>query len=352
MRLEEIDKNFKVETNLDLPDVKFYDPRQEPFTIYGVFYEDGQYRRMPDDIAKSVSTSVHILSKETSGGRVKFRTNSSYVAVHTKCSRHIMPHFALTGSSGFDVYTGKKQTYAGTIIPPWNCDEFSEYEGKVSFDDRRMREITLNLPLYSPVFELYIGLEKNAKIEATVGYKYETPIVYYGHSITQGGCASRAGMSYEAILSRELNTDYINLGFSGSALAEDEMAEYVAGLEMSIFVYDYDHNAPDVEHLEATHEKMFKKVREAHPDTPIVMLSHSRWRQRKEEKERMSVVKRTYDNAVAAGDKNVYFIPGYTLMKYAKDNGTVDGCHPNDYGFMSMARVLTPLIRKLLEERK
>ena len=352
LRMDEIDKNFKVETELDLPDVKFYDPRLEPFTIYGVWYESGQYRRMPDKIAESVNPSIHILSKECAGGRVKFRTNSSYIAIHTECKRHIMPHFALTGSSGFDVYTGLNEKYRGTIIPPWNCNEFSGYEGKVVFGDKKMREVTLNLPLYSPVFELYIGLEEGAKIEKTAGYKYEKPVLYYGSSITQGGCASRAGMSYEGIISRALKTNYINLGFSGNALAEDIMADYIAGLDMSIFVYDYDHNAPNPEHLEKTHERMFKRIREAHPDLPVIMLSRPKYYINDVEKKRLAIVKKTYENAVANGDKNVYFIPGPSLMKYAKDNGTVDGCHPTDFGFASMARVLTPLIKKILEANK
>ena len=351
MRIDEIDKNFKVETELNLPNLKFYEPRLEPFTIYGVKFEDGQYRRMPDSVASSVNKSIHILSKETSGGRVKFRTNSSYIAIHTKCQRHIMPHFALTGSSGFDVYTGVKQRYAGTIIPPWNCDEFSEYEGKCIFPDRRMREITLNLPLYSPVFELYIGLEEGAKIEKTVGYKYERPILFYGNSVTQGGCASRAGMSYQAIISRELNTNFVNLGFSGNALAEDIMAEYVAKQDMSVMVYDYDHNAPDAEYLEATHEKMFLKVRQLNPELPIVMLSRPAYYPTAEDKIRMAIIKRTYDNAIARGDRNVYFIPGHKLMKYAKDNGTVDGCHPTDYGFASISRVLGSVLQRVLEKK-
>ncbi len=348
-KIEEIDKNFKVETKLNLPDVKFHDPRKDPFTLYGVWYEDGQYRRMPNDVAESVNKSILIMSKETAGGRVKFRTNSPYVAVHAKCHRHIMPHFALTGSSGFDVYTGINEKYAGTIIPPWNCNEFEGYEGKVTFPDRRMREITVNLPLYSPVFELYIGLAEDSKIEKTSGYKYEKPIVYYGSSITQGGCASRAGMSYEGIISRALKTNYINLGFSGNALAEDIMAEYIAGLDMSIFVYDYDHNAPNSEHLEATHERMFGIIRKAHPDVPIVMMSRPKYYINDVEKKRMAIVKATYDRAVARGDKNVYFIEGPKLMRYAKDNGTVDGCHPTDYGFASMAKVIKPLIKELLE---
>lgn len=349
MRMDEIDKNFKVETELDLPNLKFFDPREEPFTIYGVWYEDGQYRRMPDKLAESVNPSIHILSKECSGGRIKFRTNSPYIAIHTKCTRHIMPHFALTGSSGFDVYIGKNEKFAGTIIPPWNCNEFSEYEGKVMFRDKKMREVTLNLPLYSPVFELYIGLEDGSKIEKTEGYKYEKPILYYGSSITQGGCASRAGNCYQAIISRTLRTNYMNLGFSGNALAEDIMAEYVAKQDMSVFVYAYDHNAPTPEYLEQTHERMFKTVRAANPTLPIIMLTRPKFYLKDEEKKRLEIVKRTYDNAVAAGDKNVYFIPGPTLMKYARDNGTVDQSHPNDYGFYSIAKALVPLLKQLLE---
>ena len=351
IRMDEIDKNFKVETELDLPNLRFHDPRCEPFTIYGVFYEDGQYRRMPDAVAKSVNPSIHILSKECAGGRIKFKTDSAYIAIHTKCQRHIMPHFALTGSSGFDVYIGTNDKFAGTIIPPWNCNEFSEYEGKVMLPDKKMREVTLELPLYSPVFELYIGLEDGARIEKTAGYKYEKPIVYYGSSITQGGCASRAGTCYQAFIMRALKTNYINLGFSGNALAENIMAEYIAGLDMSIFVYDYDHNAPTPEYLEETHERMFKTIRKAQPDLPIIMLSRPKYYLAEVEKRRLEIVKRTYDNAVAGGDKNVYFIPGPTLMRYAKDNGTVDSCHPTDYGFASIAKVLTPLLKSLLERK-
>ena len=155
-------------------------------------------------------------------------------------------------------------------------------------------------------------------------------------------------MSYSAIISRELNTNFINLGFSGNALGEDEIAEYVAGLDMSVLVYDYEHNAPDVPHLEKTHEKMFKTIRAKHPELPVVMLTLPKYRLNREERARLEVVKRTYENAVAAGDRNVYFIPGPTLMKYAKDEGSVDGCHPTDYGFASMAKVLTPVLKKIL----
>ena len=88
-------------------------------------------------------------------------------------------------------------------------------------------------------------------------YVVEKPIVFYGSSITEGGCASRVTNAYPALLSKWLNADYINLGFSGSAKGEIPVAEFIAEQSMSAFVYDYDHNAPNPEHLAATHEAFF-----------------------------------------------------------------------------------------------
>jgi hypothetical protein len=115
---------------------------------------------------------------------------------------------------------------------------------------------------------------------------------------------------YTSIISRELDINYINLGFSGNALAEKEISDYIKGLDMSIFVYDYDHNAPTLEHLQNTHERMFKEIRQAHPNLPIIIASRPKYYLTKEEKVRFKVIKQTYDNAIANGDKNVYLLGG------------------------------------------
>ena len=155
-------------------------------------------------------------------------------------------------------------------------------------------------------------------------------------------------MIYENIISRRLNADYINLGFSGNAKGEREIAEYVSELKMSCFVYDYDHNAPSVEHLKSTHERMFKIIREKNPELPIVMMSRPKFRLYGHEVERLNVIKETYNNALKSGDKNVYLIEGPELMELAGNDGTVDGCHPNDLGFASMAKVLGDLLKKII----
>ena len=125
--------------------------------------------------------------------------------------------------------------------------------------------------------------------------------------------------------------------------------EYISNLDMSVFVLDYDWNAPNVEHLKATHEPFYKAVREKHKDIPIIMMSRPKYYLTDVEKERRAVVEETYNNAVKNGDNNVYYIPGNTLMdEMVKDNGTVDGVHPNDAGFLSMANVIEPVLRKAL----
>ncbi len=354
MGIEQVDKNFVVETNIQKDGIKFYDVKDEPFRLYGVFYENGKLRRMPESVAKRVSDGVYALHSQTAGGRVRFTTDSPYVAIHMKAGAvGKMPHFALSGSSGFDLYATEQNStsyaYKGTFMPPFNYSK--GYESVIDLGDARMRILTIDMPLYTEVCELYIGLKDTAQLELSPSYGNQAkPMVYYGSSITQGGCASRAGTSYEAIISRRFDCDYLNLGFSGSARAEEEIADYIKGLEMSLFVFDYDHNAPDVKYLQNTHERMFKQIRSAQPNLPVIMLSRPKAVLNEEEQQRLKIVEATYNNAKAAGDENVYFISGPELMKYAGDDGTVDNCHPTDWGFASMARVLGDFIEENREK--
>lgn len=339
--ISKIDSNFAIETKIDKEDIKFYKIDDAPFKIYGVFRENGKFRRMPEDVAKSVSEGVYALHSNTAGGRVRFVTDSPYIAIYAKMDGlGKMPHFTLTGSVGFDLYIDNN--YAKTFVPPLDIED--GYESIFELEKKELREITINFPLYSNINELFIGLQDTAHISEAKAYKNAKPMVYYGSSITQGGCASRPGMSYQAIVSRALDYDYINLGFSGNAKAEDEIIEYIKNLDMSIFVYDYDHNAPSVEHLEKTHEKMFKAIREKNPLLPVIMMSRPKHFLTDGEKIRRNIIETTYRNAVLSGDKNVYFIDGEALTELCKDSGTVDNCHPTDFGFASMAKALTEVI--------
>ncbi len=342
MDVSKIDKNLKVETEIKKDGIRFLDVKDEPFKIHGVYHDGKQYRRMPDDIAATVSHGVHYGAKYTAGGRVRFCTDSPFIAIQFKGEMGKMPHFAFTGSCGFDLYFDTE--YIGSFVPP--LDKQKGYESIIETGKREMRQVTVNFPTYSFVEELYIGLDENAVVESPKPYRVEKPIVYYGSSITQGGCSSRPGTCYPPYITRRFDADHINLGFSGNAKGEDEIAEYIAGLDMSIFVYDYDYNAPVTEHLKQTHERMFKIIREKNPDLPIVMMSRPKLYLNNAELDRLEVIKTTYENALANGDKNVYFIDGRDLCKYCGNEGTVDTCHPTDLGFFSMAQVLGDFIEE------
>ncbi len=348
--IAEIDKNFKVETKLEKDDIKFYDVREEPFKVYGLIYEDDKFRRVPKDIAQSVSDSVFGLHSMAAGGRVRFKTDSPYIAINAKMSNiSKMPHFAFTGSIGFDMYLdeGEKHRHIATFIPP--KDIVDGYESISYCGNGEMREWTINLPLYSAVDKLFIGLSETAKIEPCTPYRIEKPIVYYGSSITQGGCASRPGNCYQNIVARRIDANYINLGFSGSARGEDEITEHIKGLDMSAFVLDYDHNSPTAQTLQDTHEKMFKAIRSAHTNLPIVIMERPKFTIPEIEKKRCAIIRATYENAIANGDKNVYYIDHKKLMELAGDEGTVDYCHPNDFGFYSMAKAVGDVLEEIFK---
>jgi len=346
MDITKIDKNFAIETNIEREGLTFYDIQQEPFQTYGIYWENGKYRRMPESVAKATNPGVGELHADTAGGRVRFVTDSPYIAICAQMGEvRKMSHFPFTGSIGFDLYTGKR--YIKTFVPP--VDVTDTVEGVVDVDGVE-REYTINFPLYSQVCKLYIGIREGSTLKAAPEYRFSKPIVYYGSSITQGGCASRPGNAYQSILTRELDCDHINLGFSGSAKGEDVIAEYIAGLEMSVFVYDYDCNAPTPEHLRVTHERMFKIIRKAQPELPIVMLTRPKYYLNAEEEERVAIVEKTYGNAIAEGDRNVYFIPGPELiLELVRETATVDDCHPNDSGFVSMAYVLGEKLKRILK---
>ncbi len=351
MRTEDFDKNLKIETSIPEGDIVWFSPKEAPFSIHGLYApkEAGAYQRMPARVAAAVSPGVAWLATNTAGGRVRFTTDSPYIAIKAVMpSCGTMPHITKMGQSGFDMYRYIAEgtaVYRGSFFPPGGVTEGYE---SILYVDGTLATYSVNMPLYDGVWELYIGLKAGSELKPAVPYTYQKPVLYYGSSITQGGCASRPGNAYEAMIERMLDTDYINLGFSGSALGEPRMAEYLASIDASVFVCDYDHNAPTPAHLAATHYPLYRTYREAHPDTPIIFVTKPDFHPGMDEARRV-VVYETYVRAKAEGDENVYFIDGETLFDgEMRDSCTVDGCHPNDLGFLRMAQKIGRLIGKLL----
>lgn len=361
MRIDQIDANLRIDTEITEPDLIWMNILQAPFGIHGVQFDGDQgcFVRLPQKIANTVSSGVADLNLHTAGGRVRFRTDSGCIAIRAVMENNVlMSHITLIGQSGFDLYHRDPETgedlYLQSFKPPMGM--------KTGFSSLirtkgGLRDYTVNFPLYDGVKALYIGLKKGSRLEEPTAYNFPKPVVYYGSSITQGGCASRPGNSYQAILSRRLDTDHINLGFSGSGKAEKEMVEYLASLDMSVFVCDYDHNAPDPDYLRRTHRPLYEAIRNAHPLLPIILISAPDVLKTPDtHAERRQVIRDTYDQAVAAGDRNIYFIDGAELFAgECWDSCTVDGVHPNDFGFYRMAmrieKTLKPILENIQEDR-
>ncbi len=346
MDISKIDKNMLVPSSVERSGLIWKDAEEVPFRIYGIYREGEYLRRIPEEVAKQVNEGVVALHANTAGGRVRFCTDSPYIAIHAEMDNlGKFDHFAFTGSLGFDLFAGKQ--YLGTYRT--SVDVENGFEGVIDIVDPKEQTYTIHFPSYSNVKKLYIGLLEGCHLQAAADYTLEKPVVYYGSSITQGGCASRPSNAYPNIISLHLDCNHINLGFSGSARGEDAITEYIAALDMSALVYDYDHNAPTVEHLQKTHSRMFNAIRKAQPNLPILMFTRPKYYITQEEQARQDVVRATYEAAVAAGDRNVYMILGTELLiPMARNTGLVDNCHPNDMGFVSMAHVIEPVLRKIL----
>ncbi len=355
-RIEDIDKNF-APLEIDGLKFRFANVKNEPFEIYGLYdayNKDIPFRRLPE--MESFSLGVNMLSKNTAGGKVRFTTDSPYISIRVEiedCCH--MGHMPLSGSCGFDLYRIKdsREVHLKTFIPPSGiCTGERSFRliHKLSEPDATQAcSLALYLPLYNGVKRLEIGILEGFTVDRGAPFALDAPIVYYGSSITQGGCASRPGNSYQALISHATNTDHVNLGFSGSAKGDIPLADYIAGMKMSAFVMDYDYNADSPEHLSSTHEPFFKRIRNAHPHIPMIIISAPCMPCDRLLAERREIVRKTYKNALESGDRNVYFIDGSSLYDFEFcDACTVDGIHPNDIGFLRMAEAILPILKKAL----
>lgn len=353
MKLEDIDKNFRT-IKCDSGKFKLFDLPNENFKIHGVVYDiENGFHRIPNDKKEIMSEGVKWTERHTSGGRISFSTNSRklYLKVEYKFMEP-MPHMPLTSSSGFTLTKIVKGKYVffGNGNESFN-DNTLEALFNVS-NKKKFNDFILHLPLYNNVKSISLGVDIGAEIKETNVYRTDVaPMLFYGSSITQGGCASRPDNMYQAYVSEKFKVDYINLGFSGSAKAEPEMIDYLCTFNPSIFVLDYDHNAPTPEYLEQTHEKLFKAFRKAHPLTPVIMISKPNYRNYgkifKSDRMHKDIIYKTYKNALDNGDKNVYFIDGGKMYPAdIREHCSVDTCHPTDLGFYFMGKAINKVIEK------
>jgi len=332
--------------------MRTYEIPSEPFCVSGLAtVEPGKFFRLPDEIIDRVNEGVAYHARQTAGACVRFATDSQVLGLSVRLRECPgWPHMALRGVAGCDIFVDGKFCSA---VGPGSVGELA-YESNIYLPEG-MHEVRISLPLFARVESIKISLDDGATVAAPAPYKYKKPVTFYGSSITNGACASIPANAYPTMLAMRLGFEVYNLGFSGSARGEDILAHYIASLDLAAFVYDYDHNAPNAEHLERTHERFFRIVREKQPNLPIIIISKPDFDSNpKENAKRRDIIKRTYERAVAEGDNLVRFIDGESLFGFdeARQHCTTDGCHPNDLGFSRMADVVMPVLEEMLDMEK
>jgi lysophospholipase L1-like esterase len=337
--------------------LKWHSPLDPPFHVAGFawFEKERIYRRLPKRPSYALPPDVDSLADNTAGGQIRFQSDSSRLSVKVRLKGIAnMNHMPATGQCGFDCYIGMpgEQKYYSTT----KYDHTKQEYEFVMFENRNagLQNITLYFPLYMGVDEVLIGLDTGSDLIATHPYSSDQSIVIYGSSITQGACASRPGMAYPNILSRKMNVEFYNLGFSGSGKGEAEVAEVISEISNpSLFILDYEANCVSPELFRTTLPEFIRIFRGKHPEVPILVLSQIRFgldhfepyilNLRLERKRIQQSVVEAYRKQ---GDNNIYYYDGEELFGDDYHDCTVDGIHPTDLGFHRMAEKLAPVIKK------
>jgi hypothetical protein len=314
------------------------------------------FDRLPGRAEGFVRGPVWDLGRQSAGLCVRFVTDATSIhARWTLTSETLaMPHMPATGVSGLDLYVraekGRWQWLAvGRPTQKANTTQL------VSGLAPGKREFLLYLPLYNGVSSVQIGIPKDSTLAKGPPRPSERqqPIVFYGTSITQGGCASRPGMVHTAILGRKLERPVINLGFSGNGTMDLEVAKLLGELDPAVYVIDCLPNMT-VKQIEERAEPFIHTLLKARPKTPILLVEDRTYAnaselasQRSRHATNRAALKKVYDKLIADKVGGVHYLTGDKLLG---DDGeaTVDSSHPTDLGFMRQADAFLPALTPLL----
>ncbi|SOE20119.1 N-terminus of Esterase_SGNH_hydro-type [Spirosomataceae bacterium TFI 002] len=311
--------------------------------------KESPYDRLPKAYKEKVRKAVWDLSKASAGMSIRFYSNSTSISVKwTVLNDNKMNHMAETGIKGIDLYfnnAGNWQ-YLNTARPQGIESEsllINNMEGE-------MREFKMYLPLYDGLVNIEVGIDANSVIKKPLK-NTRKPIIFYGTSITQGGCASRPGMAHTNIISRKLNTDCINFGFSGNGRMEEPIAKLISESDPAFYVIECLPNMTAEQVTERT-IPLVKIIREQHPETPIVLVENFIYTQsilNKEMDEKITnlntALMTEYTKMMEGGMEHVYYVDSKNATGDDHE-GTVDGVHFTDLGFIRYADFLIEKFRE------
>ena len=312
------------------------------------------FDRLPARAKGVVRDAVWNLSRHSAGMLVRFRTDATEIhADYSVTSSNLaMPHMPATGVSGLDLYatdTDGSWKWVAVVAP-----KTQQVQTKIVSGIRAgERDYAIYLPLYNGTETLRVGVPMGAKFQP-IAPRTQSPILFYGTSITHGACASRPGMPHPAILGRRLNRPVINLGFSGNGRMEAEVGQFLTELDTAVYVIDCLPNMA-ADEVAAKTEPLVQQLRKARPQTPIVLVEDRSYSgswlldgQRERNTSSRAALKAAYQKLLDAGVSGLHYVDGESLLGADRDD-TTDGSHPSDLGFQRHADAIEPILRRALE---
>lgn len=323
--------------------------------LTGKGFSDGQfsYTRLPAALESKTRPPVWSLSKNPSGLAIRFNSNSPVIGAKWEVTDDaVMNHFAPSGIKGLDLYclVNGKWEFVNSARPTGKISKTVIIDHMAKSD----REYMLYLPLYDGLANLEIGVEQSAHIglPSVNSPVKEKPVVFYGTSITQGGCASRAGMAYPAILSRMLDRQTINMGFSGNGQLDLEIAEVIADIDASCIVMDCLPNV-STEQMTEKYVPFLNIIRKKQPKVPILLVENIPYPFMYFDqtvfssiREKNSLLKKIYSDRKKE-DRHIYYLKADKLIGNDYE-ATVDGVHLTDLGFLRLSQGMYPVIKRLV----
>ena len=338
--------------------IVWYDAKHLAIEGKGWLDTESLYDRLPLDAKGRVSAAVWGLSRCSAGLYVRFATDGKVVQVRWALNGAIrvepasngapdafsLRNMPAGGASGIDLYVKDKQgefRLLGNARP-------KDVVSVARFDLPGGEEYVLYLPLYNGIEQLEIGIPEGKTLSKIPALSPSSSVVFYGTSITQGGCASQPGLAATSMVGRELDVPVVNLGFSGNGNMDASLAHLLSELDPAVYVLDCLANMG--EGRVSTHVEPFVKIlRESRPTTPIVLVEDSSIKNLPTSKG--NVLRGICEKLRKEGDKNVRFLSNKGMLGDDAQT-TVDGCHHNDLGMARQAAVLVKCIQAILEEER